>query len=97
MRTSDACATGREEEMDFPEPFRNANRINARKRHLKPAAVGAEIGGWHDSPSLTAPFFEDNLVSALAKGLYADEDLDEMIAAQEKCLDAVGFESGSVQ
>jgi len=29
--------------------------------------------------------------------LYADEDLDEMIAAQEKFLDAVGFESGSVQ
>jgi len=29
--------------------------------------------------------------------LYTDEDLDEMIAAQEKYLDAVGFESGSVQ
>ena len=29
--------------------------------------------------------------------LYADEDLDEMIAGQEKFLDAVGFESGSVQ
>ncbi len=29
--------------------------------------------------------------------LYSDEDLDEMIAAQEKFLDAVGFESGSVQ
>jgi len=29
--------------------------------------------------------------------LYADEDLDEMIAAQEKFLNAVGFESGSVQ
>ncbi len=29
--------------------------------------------------------------------LYTDEDLDEMIAAQEKFLDAVGFESGSVQ
>ena len=29
--------------------------------------------------------------------LYADEDLDEMIAAQEKFLDAVGFESGNVQ
>jgi integrase len=26
-----------------------------------------------------------------------DEDLDEMIAAQEKFLDDVGFESGSVQ
>jgi hypothetical protein len=26
-----------------------------------------------------------------------DEELDEMIAAQEKFLDAVGFESGSVQ
>jgi hypothetical protein len=29
--------------------------------------------------------------------LYTDEDPDEMIAAQEKFLDAVGFESGSVQ
>ena len=29
--------------------------------------------------------------------LYADEGLDEMIAAQEKFLDAVGFESESVQ
>jgi integrase len=29
--------------------------------------------------------------------LYTDEDLDDMIAAQEKFLDAVGFESGSVQ
>jgi hypothetical protein len=29
--------------------------------------------------------------------LYADEDLDEMIAAQEKFLDSVGFEEGSVQ
>jgi integrase len=29
--------------------------------------------------------------------LYTDEDLDEMIAAQEKFLDAVGFENGSVQ
>jgi integrase len=29
--------------------------------------------------------------------LYVDEDLDEMIAAQEKFLDAVGFEDGSVQ
>ena len=29
--------------------------------------------------------------------LYTDEDLDEMIAAQEKFLDAVGFESGNVQ
>jgi len=28
---------------------------------------------------------------------YTQEDLDEMIAAQEKFLDAVGFESGSVQ
>jgi len=29
--------------------------------------------------------------------LYADEDLDEMIAAQEKFLDAVGFESSRLQ
>ncbi len=29
--------------------------------------------------------------------LYTDEDLDEMIAAQEKFLDAVGFDAGSVQ
>ena len=29
--------------------------------------------------------------------LHADEDLDEMIAAQEKFLDAGGFESGSVR
>ena len=29
--------------------------------------------------------------------LYTDEDPDEMIAAQEKFLEAVGFESGSVQ
>jgi hypothetical protein len=29
--------------------------------------------------------------------LYTDEDLDEMIAAQEKFLGAVGFEAGSVQ
>jgi integrase len=29
--------------------------------------------------------------------LYTDEDLDEMIAAQEKFLDAVGFEMGNVQ
>ena len=29
--------------------------------------------------------------------LYTDEDLDEMIAAQEKFLDAVGFDSGIVQ
>lgn len=29
--------------------------------------------------------------------LYTDEDLDEMIAAQEKFLDGVGFGSGSVQ
>jgi hypothetical protein len=30
-------------------------------------------------------------------GLYTEEDLDEMFAAQEQFLDAVGFESGSVQ
>ena len=29
--------------------------------------------------------------------LYVDKDLDEMIAAQEKFLDEVGFESGSVR
>jgi integrase len=29
--------------------------------------------------------------------LYTDEDLDEMIAAQEKFLDAAGFETGNVQ
>jgi integrase len=29
--------------------------------------------------------------------LYVDEDLNEMIAAQEKFLDAVGFETGNVQ
>jgi len=29
--------------------------------------------------------------------LYADENLDEMIADQEKFLDAVGFETGNVQ
>ena len=29
--------------------------------------------------------------------LYTDEDPDEMIAAQEKFLNAVGFDSGSVQ
>ena len=29
--------------------------------------------------------------------LYADEDLDEMISAQEKSLDAVGFEKEAVQ
>jgi integrase len=29
--------------------------------------------------------------------LYTDEDLDEMIAAQEKFLNAVGYERGSVQ
>jgi hypothetical protein len=29
--------------------------------------------------------------------LYTDEDLDEMIAAQEKFRNALGFESGSVQ
>jgi integrase len=29
--------------------------------------------------------------------LYTDEDLDEMIAAQEKFLDAVGFEAGNAQ
>jgi hypothetical protein len=29
--------------------------------------------------------------------LYSDEDLDEMIAAQEKLLASVGFESGNVQ
>ena len=29
--------------------------------------------------------------------LYTDEDLDEMIEAQEKFLNAVGFEGGSVQ
>jgi len=29
--------------------------------------------------------------------LCTDEDLDEMMAAQEKFLDAVGFETGSVQ
>jgi hypothetical protein len=29
--------------------------------------------------------------------LYTDEDLDEVIAAQEKFLDAVGSEEGSVQ
>jgi integrase len=29
--------------------------------------------------------------------LYTDEDLDEMIAAQEKFLDEMGFESGNVQ
>jgi hypothetical protein len=28
---------------------------------------------------------------------YTDEDLDEMITAQEKFLSAVGFEDGSVQ
>ena len=29
--------------------------------------------------------------------LYTDEDLDEMIAAQDKFLDAVGFERETVQ
>lgn len=29
--------------------------------------------------------------------LYTQENVDEMIAAQEKFLDAVGFESGIVQ
>jgi hypothetical protein len=29
--------------------------------------------------------------------LYTDKDLDEMIAAQEKFLDAMRFEPGSVQ
>jgi hypothetical protein len=29
--------------------------------------------------------------------LYTDEDLDEMIAAQDKFVDAMGIESGSVQ
>jgi hypothetical protein len=29
--------------------------------------------------------------------LYTDEDLGEMIAAQEKFLDAVGFEAGNAQ
>jgi hypothetical protein len=29
--------------------------------------------------------------------LYVDEDLDKMIAAPEKFLDAVGFETGNVQ
>jgi len=29
--------------------------------------------------------------------LYTDEDLDEMIAAQEKFLDALGFEAGTIQ
>jgi len=29
--------------------------------------------------------------------LYADDEFAEMIAAQEKLLDAVGFEAGSVQ
>ncbi len=29
--------------------------------------------------------------------LYTDEDPDEMIAAQEKFLNAVGFDSGSAQ
>jgi integrase len=29
--------------------------------------------------------------------LYTDEDLDEMIAAQEKFIDAVGFERETVQ
>jgi hypothetical protein len=29
--------------------------------------------------------------------LYTDEGLDEMIAAQEKFLDAVGFDAGNVQ
>ena len=29
--------------------------------------------------------------------LYVDENLDEMITAQEKFLDAVGFEGGSVR
>ena len=29
--------------------------------------------------------------------LYTDEDLDEMISAQEEFLDAVGFEAGIVQ
>jgi integrase len=29
--------------------------------------------------------------------LYTDEDFDEMITPQEKFLNAVGFESGSVQ
>jgi hypothetical protein len=32
-----------------------------------------------------------------ALSLYTDEDLDEMIAAQEKFLDAVGFESENAQ
>jgi hypothetical protein len=31
------------------------------------------------------------------RDLCTHEDLEEMIAAQEKFLDAVGFESGSVQ
>jgi len=29
--------------------------------------------------------------------LYTDEDLDQMIAAQEKYLDAVGFAAGRIQ
>jgi hypothetical protein len=32
-----------------------------------------------------------------ALDLYTDEDLNEMIAAQEKFMDAVGFEGETVQ
>jgi hypothetical protein len=44
------------------------------------------------------PAFAQLLDDAIVRdGLPDHEDLDEMIAAQEKFLDAVGFESGGIQ
>jgi len=46
---------------------------------------------------MTARFFTSNTTIQTTLDLYTDADLDEMIAAQEEWLGAVGFDEGSIQ
>jgi len=84
-----------------PTRERGTARIGGRgtrrtvKRPLRARLRGCRIQLTYASGRYRLPssIFDRNA----AYGLYADEDLDEMIAAQERFLNAVGFETGSVQ
>ena len=57
--------------------------------------AGANVSVMNDSRAVGVVFFADRASWGTISPAF--EDLDEMIAAQEKFLDAVGFGEGSVQ
>ena len=69
-------------EIDSPTRLRPIGRRLGRQSHHRLAQVQGILG--HSRIQTTLD-------------LYTDEDLEEMIAAQEKFLNAVGFESEVVQ